>query len=179
MSLPCEQLLEELTGTIASSLEITTQHAVVKLRTGTCATLEFVYSPCQLVILVIFGDIKSPAERRKTRRRRTSIEGFPVSRQNLYKKKMGVRTITTFSKDPCKAVCHPVDIFQKKTSVFRPHFQTRIFFSCFNPAVIQSEALWHSQRGQLNTFLSHDAIWMTKPLVIRMSDGTTLRCLIT
>lgn len=81
---------------------------------------------------------------------------------------MGVRTITTFSKDPRKVVCHPVDIFQKKTSVFLPDFQTRIFFSLnshFNPAVILSEALRHSQRDQLNKFLSRDAIWLTKPLV--------------
>lgn len=44
------------------------------------------------------------------------------------KKKKGVRTITTFSKDPRKGVCHPVDIFQKETRVFLPDFQTRIFF---------------------------------------------------
>lgn len=84
----------------------------------------------------------------------------------IYKKKMGVRTITAFSKDPRKVVCHPVDIFQKKTSVFLPDFQTRIFFSLnshFNPAVILSEALRHSQRDQLNKFLSCDAIWLTKP----------------
>lgn len=81
---------------------------------------------------------------------------------------MGVRTITTFSKDPRKVVCHPVDIFQKKTSVFLPHFQTRIFFSLnshFNPAAILSEASRHGHRHQLNKFLSHDAIWLMKPLV--------------
>lgn len=83
---------------------------------------------------------------------------------------MGVRTITTFSKDPRKGVCHPVDVFQKKTSVFLPDFQTRIFFSLnshFNPAVILSEALRLSQKGQLNKFLSRDAIWLTKPLMIQ------------
>lgn len=48
-----------------------------------------------------------------------------------YVKKRGVRTITTFSKDPRKGVCHPVDIFQKETSVFLPDFQTRIFFFFF------------------------------------------------
>lgn len=81
---------------------------------------------------------------------------------------MGVRTMTTSSKDPRKVVCHPVDVFQQKTSVFLPDVQTGIFFSLnsrFNPAAILSEALRHSQRDQLNKFLSPDAIWLTKPLV--------------
>jgi len=85
---------------------------------------------------------------------------------------MGVRTITTFSKDPCKVVCHPVDIFQKKTTVFLLLFQTKIFFSLssyFNPTVILSEALKQSWRDQLNTFICHDAIWLTKPLVMQMT----------
>lgn len=51
-------------------------------------------------------------------------------------------------------MCHTVAIFQKKTTVFLLHFQTRTFFSlnfCFNPVVISSEALKHNQGDQLNT----------------------------
>lgn len=82
---------------------------------------------------------------------------------------MGVRTITTSSKDPRKVVRHPVDFFQKKTSVFLLDFQARGFFSLnshFNPAAILSDASRHSQRDQLDKSVSHDAIWLTELLVI-------------
>lgn len=86
---------------------------------------------------------------------------------------MEVRTITTFSKDSRKGVCHRVDIFQTETKVFLPDFQTKIFYfslnSCFNPAVVLHKALQHSQRHQLNKFLSCDGIWLTKPLVNQLN----------
>lgn len=81
----------------------------------------------------------------------------------------------TLTKDPCKCVCHPVDIFQKETSVFLPDFQTMVIFlslnSPCNPAGILNEGLQHSQRHQLNKFLSPDAVRLTKPLV--MFEATT------
>lgn len=85
----------------------------------------------------------------------SSFPGLPAKYKKRRRKERekGVRTMTTFSKDPCKVVCHCVDTFQKKTSVFLPHFQTKTVFSInsnFNPAVTFSEALWHSQRDQLN-----------------------------
>lgn len=68
-------------------------------------------------------------------------------------------------------MCHPVDIFQEETTVFRPDFQTGIFFydSRFNPAVILSKASQHSQRHQPDEFLSCDARELTETLLNRLT----------
>lgn len=121
----------------------------------------------------MFCDIKALQRDTQNVKENKHLRRFPGLPAKHMLNKRGVRTITTFSKDPRKGVCHPVDIFQKETSVFLPDFQTRIFFfsfnSHFNPAAILSEALQHSQRHQLNKFLSCGAIWLTKPLVNQLT----------
>lgn len=107
-----------------------------------------VYSTCQRVN---FCDRKHPAAAQTPKRERNS-------RESQRTRSRRERTAAAFFKTLVKVrVCHPEDIFQKETTVFRPDLQTRnIFFfydSHFNPAVTVSEGLAVRPEAQASQIL--------------------------
>lgn len=147
------------------------QLAKVKLQGGTYPTFKFVYSACQLVM---FCDIKAL-------QRDTKCEGEQAFKKvswspgkTYVKKKRGEWELLQHSQKTLVKVCVTLWTFSRRKPVFSYHTSKLGFFflslnSHFNPAAILSEALQHSQRHQLDKFLSCDAIWLTKPLVNQLT----------